>query len=366
MTGATSAPPRASTPAAAPAAVPTPNAAQPVRGGLRSARARAAALVGAVLALAGMCLLSLWVGANHLALPVVWRVLWHDDGSQAALIVHDLRVPRTLLGLSVGAALGAAGALTQALTRNDLAEPGILGLGYGAAAAVVTGISAFGVLSPAGYVWFAFAGVGITAVAVFSIGSAGRGASQPANLVVAGAAASAVLGAFVNAVLLLDTRTFDQFRFWDVGSLAAPGSAALRATWPYIAVGLLVAIGLARPLNALALGDCAARGLGVQLGRARALGGLAIVLLCGAATAAAGPITFVGLAVPHVARAIAGPDYRWVLPYSAVGAAILLLGADMVGRVIIAPGELEVGIVTAFVGAPVFIALCRRARLARS
>ncbi len=358
--------PAANAQVAAPSAVAAPRSPERVCGGLRSAQARAGVLALAVLALAGMGLLSLWVGANHLALPVVWRVLWHNDGSQPALIVHNLRIPRTLLGLTVGAALGAAGALTQALTRNDLAEPGILGLGFGAAAAVVTGISAFGVLSPAGYVWFAFAGVGITAVAVFSIGSAGRGASQPANLVVAGAAASAVLGAFVNAVLLLDTRTFDQFRFWDVGSLAAPGSAALRATWPYIAVGLLLAIGLARPLNALALGDSAARGLGVQLGRARALGGLAIVLLCGAATAAAGPITFVGLAVPHVARAIAGPDYRWVLPYSAVGAAILLLGADMVGRVIIAPGELEVGIVTAFVGAPVFIALCRRARLARS
>ncbi|EIV91077.1 iron ABC transporter permease [Frankia sp. QA3] len=350
------------------AAAGTAHAVAPVRIGPRgrhSGRVRLSGLMAALLALAGMCLLSFWVGANHLPFTVVWRVLWHDDGSSAALIVHDLRIPRTLLGLTVGAALGVAGALTQALTRNDLAEPGLLGVNIGASAAVVVGISAFGVTSPAGYVWFAFVGAGVTSVAVFVIGSAGRGAATPASLVVAGAAATALLGAFVNAALLLDTRTFDRVRFWDVGSLAAPGADALTATAPFIVVGILLAVSLARSLNALALGEEAARGLGVHLNRARASGALAVILLCGAATAAAGPITFVGLAVPHVARVIAGPDHRWVLPYSALLAAILLIGADLVGRVIIAPGELRVGIVTAFVGAPVFIALCRRARLAR-
>ncbi|WP_083507280.1 iron ABC transporter permease [Frankia sp. ACN1ag] len=350
-----------------PAAV-TASTAPPARIGPRgrhSGRVRLAGLAAAVLALAGMCLLSLWVGANHLPFAVVWRVLWHDDGSSAATIVHDLRIPRTLLGLAVGAALGVAGALTQALTRNDLAEPGLLGVNMGASAAVVVGISVFGVTSPAGYVWFAFVGAGVTSVAVFAIGSAGRGAATPATLVVAGAAATALLGAFVNAVQLLDVTTFDQMRFWDVGSLSAPGAPALAATWPFIVVGILLAVGLARPLNALALGDQSAHALGAHPHRARARGALAMVLLCGAATAAAGPITFVGLAVPHAARAIAGPDHRWVLPYSGVLAAILLIGADLVGRVIIAPGELRVGVVAAFVGAPVFIALCRRARLAQ-
>ncbi|WP_163551521.1 FecCD family ABC transporter permease [Candidatus Frankia alpina] len=331
--------------------------------GRRSGRVRLAGLAVALLALVGMCLLSVWVGANHLPFTVVWRVLWHNDGSPPALVVHDLRIPRTLLGLAVGAALGVAGALTQALTRNDLAEPGLLGVNIGASAAVVVGISVFGVTDPAGYVWFAFVGAGITSVAVFAIGSAGRGAETPATLVVTGAAATALLGAFVNAVLLLDTATFDQIRFWDVGSLAAPGAPGLTATWPFIVVGILLAVSLARPLNALALGEESARGLGVHLFRARAVGALAVVLLCGAATTAAGPIAFVGLAVPHAARAIAGPDHRWVLPYSGLLAAILLIGADLVGRVIIAQGELRVGVVAAFVGAPVFIALCRRARL---
>ncbi|WP_462202514.1 FecCD family ABC transporter permease [Frankia sp. CcWB3] len=318
------------------------------------------------LALVGMCVLSVWVGANHLPFTVVWRVLWHDDGSSAALVVHNLRIPRTLLGLVVGAALGVAGALSQALTRNDLVEPGMLGVNIGASAAVVVGISVFGVTSPSGYVWFALAGAALTAVAVFMIGATGRAATTPATLVVAGAAAAAVLGAFVNAVLLIDTKTFDQFRHWDVGSLAAPGSTGLQATAPFMAAGLLLALPLTRPLNALALGDEAARGLGVRLHRARMLGVLAVVLLCGGGTAAAGPISFVGLAVPHAARVIAGPDNRWVLPYSAMLAPILLVGSDLVGRVIIASGELQVGIITAFAGAPVFIALCRRARLGRA
>ncbi|WP_101835260.1 FecCD family ABC transporter permease [Frankia canadensis] len=330
-----------------------------------AARGRALGLLAALVVLAGTCLLSLWVGANHLPFGEVWHVLWHNDGSQAALVVHDLRIPRTLLGLTVGAALGVAGALAQALTRNVLAEPGLLGVNWGASAAVVAGISIFGVTSPAGYVWFAFAGAGVAAVVVFLLGTAGRGAATPAGLVVAGAAASAVLGAFVNAVLLLDVRTFDRFRFWDVGSLTVTGTGALWATGPFVLAGLVLALALVRPLNALALGDESARGLGVRLNQARLAGALAIILLSGAATAAAGPIMFVGLAVPHVARALVGPDHRWVLPYSAVLAAILLIGSDLLGRVVIAPGELQVGIVTGIVGAPVFVVLCRRTRLAR-
>ncbi|MCM3886160.1 iron ABC transporter permease [Frankia sp. R82] len=334
--------------------------------GRRPLRLRAIGLVAAVAVLAVVSLLSLWLGANRVPFTEVWRVLWHNDGSGAAVIVHDLRIPRTLLGLAVGAALGVAGAVTQALTRNDLAEPGLLGISMGSSAAVALGISVLGVTSTLGYVWFAFVGAALTSVAVFLIGTAGRGADTPANLVVAGAAAVALLGAVVNALLILDHSAFDRFRFWDVGSLAAPGAPALSTIWPFVVVGLLLAFGQARSLNALALGEQAARGLGVHLNRARVLGALAVVLLCGAATAAAGPITFVGLAVPHVARAIAGTDQRWVLPYSAVLAAILLLGADLLGRVIIAPGELRVGVVTAFLGAPVFIALCRRARLAHA
>nr|WP_269327301.1 iron chelate uptake ABC transporter family permease subunit [Kineosporia mesophila] len=316
--------------------------------------------------MAAICVLSVSVGAESLSFPQVWRVLWHDDGSNAALIVHNLRVPRTLLGLVVGAALGVAGTLTQALTSNDLVEPGMLGVNIGASAAVVVGISVFGVTSASGYVWFALLGALLASTGVYLIGIGGRAATAPATLVVAGAATTAVLGAFVNAILLLDTSTFDQFRFWDVGSLAVLGSGSLRATGLFMLAGLLLALPLGRALNALALGDEAAQGLGVHVNRSRALGAVAVVLLCGGATAAAGPISFVGLAVPHVARRIVGPDHRWLLPYSAVLASILLIASDLVGRTIIAPGELQVGIVTAFVGAPVLILLVRRARLARA
>ncbi len=326
---------------------------------------RALGLIFAVCVLAAVALASIWVGANHFSFTQVWHALWHNDGSAAAVVVHDLRIPRTVLGLLVGAALGTAGALTQALTRNALADPGLLGVNLGASASVVVAISYLGIAGPAGYVWFAFAGAGVISILVYLLGSTGRGAVRPEQLVLAGAATSAVLGAFTYAVVLLDPRTFDQLRFWEVGSLTGRGSAQLTALAPFIAIGIILALGLAHPLNALALGEDAGRGLGAGVGRTRALGALAITLLCGAATAAAGPIAFVGLTVPHVARMIGGPDQRWVLSYSMVLAPILLIGADAVGRVIIAPGELEAGIVTAFIGAPVFIALCRRRRLAQ-
>lgn len=326
---------------------------------------RTAGLVLAFGLLAVVGMLSIAVGANHLPLSDVWRVLWHDDRSETAVIVHDLRVPRTLVGLVAGVGLGVGGALAQALTRNALADPGILGVNLGASAAVVAAVSFLGVTTPAGYVWFAMAGAAVAASAVYVLGATGRAAVAPERLVVAGAAFSAVLGAFTYGVAFLDHQTFDRLRFWDVGSLAGAGSSQLGALAPFAGVGLAVAFAIAGPLNAMALGDDAGHGLGVGLVRTRALGVLAIALLCGTATAAAGPITFVGLAVPHVARTICGPDQRWVIAYSAVLAPVLLLAADVLGRVVIAPAELEVGVVTAFVGAPVFIVLCRRARLGR-
>ncbi|MBL7501844.1 iron chelate uptake ABC transporter family permease subunit [Frankia sp. CNm7] len=344
-----------------PAPVPDPTAAPTAR----RWRARAAGLVAAAAALALLSLLSVGLGSNRLPLTDVWRVLWHDDGSEAATIVHDLRLPRTLLGIAVGVALGGAGALAQALTRNVLADPGLLGVNLGASAAVVTAIAFLGVSAPAGYVWFAFVGAAGASVLVYLLGATGRAATRPDHLVVAGAAISAVLLAYVNAVSMAKPSAFDQFRFWDVGSLSSRGAAQLDVLAPIIAVGAVLTLCLARPLNALALGEDAGRGLGVHVRRTRLLAAIAVTLLCGAATAAAGPIVFVGLAVPHVARMIGGADQRWVLPYSMVLAPILLVGSDVVGRVIIAPGELEVGVITAFVGAPVFIVLCRRARLAR-
>ncbi len=305
------------------------------------------------------------MGAKAIPLGTVVHELFHYDGSDAGVVIRSLRIPRTLLGLAVGAALGLSGALMQALTRNPLADPGILGVNAGASAAAVTAIGVLHLENPSAYLWFALAGAGAASVLVYLLGTQGRAAATPLRLPLAGAAISAVLGAYVFGLVLLDQNTFDSFRFWSVGALAGRPLSVLWQTGPVLLVGALIALALARPLNALALGDDAGRALGAHLGRTRSLGVLAILLLCAGATAAAGPIGFVGLTVPHVARGITGPDQRWVLPYSMVLAPILLLSADVVGRVIARPGEIEVGIVTAFIGAPVFILIARRRRLVR-
>jgi len=322
-------------------------------------------VVAAVAALTAVALLSLAIGAKPIAIGDVVDGLLHDDGSEQAAIVRELRVPRTLVGLAVGVALGLAGALMQALTRNPLADPGLLGVEAGAAAAVVVAIGVLGLVSPAAYVWFAFAGAAFASIAVYMLGSHGRAGATPVRLALAGTAIAAALTAFTHGVTLLDPLAFDDFRFWQVGALAGRDLGILSAVGPFLLVGAVLALALARPLNALALGDDAGRALGAHVGRTRALGALSVTLLCGGATAVAGPIGFVGLTVPHVARAIGGPDQRRVLGYSVVLAPILLLGADVIGRIVARPGELEVGIVTALVGAPVFIALVRRTRIAQ-
>ncbi|MER5863122.1 iron chelate uptake ABC transporter family permease subunit [Kitasatospora sp. NPDC002040] len=319
------------------------------------------AVVLAVLVL--LSLLSVWVGTRDIPFSATWRVLWHPDGSNASVVIHDYRIPRTLLALLVGAALGLSGALMQALTRNPLADPGLLGVSLGASTGVVVAIGFLGVGTVLGYVWFAFLGAAAASVAVYLLGSSGRRLATPERLVVAGAALTAVLYAFDSAVLLLDPETFDEFRFWTVGSLAGRNYDVLRVVLPFILTGTVLALALARSLNALGMGDQVGRALGVDVGRTRVLGAVAVMLLCGAATAAAGPIAFLGLAVPHVARFVAGPDQRWVLAYSALLAPTLLVGSDVAGRVLGAPGEVQVGIVTAVLGGPLFLALCRRRKL---
>ncbi|MBD2892729.1 Ferric enterobactin transport system permease protein FepD [Actinomadura sp. RB99] len=304
---------------------------------------------------------SLAVGAEHVPLGRVWPAVLSPDGSRDALIVHGLRLPRTLLGIGVGAALGLAGAVMQALTRNPLAEPGLLGVNGGAALAVVVVIGAFRADDVLVYVWAAFAGAAGAAVLVHAIGARGRGGTSPARLVLAGAAVNAVSSALTAGLMLLSPRAFNGFRFWQVGTLAGRDAAVLARVLPFIAAGTALALLLARPLNALGLGDEAGRALGAYPGRTRALGALAVVLLCGSATAAVGPITFLGLAVPYAVRALVGPDQRWVLPYSLLLAPVVLLAADIAGRVA-APGELQTGIVTAFLGAPLFMVIVRRGR----
>ena len=335
------------------------------RGILTSGWTRGAGLLLALAVLVVVAFASIAYGSKPMALGTVWDAVWHHDASlNDHLIVRSLRVPRTVLGVLVGVALGLSGAVMQGVTRNPLADPGILGIEAGASLAVVISIYTFGVTSLTGYVWFAFVGAAVASLVVYTLGAMGRGGATPIKLALAGAAMASLLGALTTAVLLTDLATLDQFRFWVVGSLAGRGSEVIVQVFPFILLGTVLALASARSLNALALGDDVARSLGQRVQLARLLSALAVVVLCGAAVAAAGPIAFVGLTVPHVARAICGPDYRWVLPWSMVLAPILLISADIIGRVVVRPGELQVGIVTSLIGAPFFIALVRRRKLA--
>lgn len=306
-----------------------------------------------------LVVLSTWVGAKDTSMAQVWAAIWTDDGSYTSDVIRELRLPRTVVGLSVGAALGVAGAVMQAMTRNPLADPGLLGVNAGASAAVVFGIAIVGMGSFTSLVWFAFAGAAAATVVVYLLGASGRAGPTPVRLALAGAAVSASLGGVIGGLTVFDAATYDYLRFWMIGSLAGRDAELVAQLLPFVGAGLLVALLMARPLNSLALGDELGRALGTRVARTRLASVLAVTLLCGAATAAAGPIGFVGLVVPLVARWLTGPDLRWVLPYSMVLAPILLLTSDIVGRVVLPDGELEVGAVTALIGAPVFIAMVR-------
>lgn len=331
--------------------------------GASPALGRGALLALAAALLALLALTSLAVGANPLGLGTVWHELWHHSDSEVGAVVRGLRMDRTLLALAVGPALGLAGALMQALTRNPLADPGLLGVNAGAAAAVITVVSVLGLTRPAVTVWFAFLGAAVAAVLVYLLGAGGRAGATPVRLALAGAVITAVLTAYVNGMIMLDQKVFDAYRFWTVGSLTNNDLSVLAQTGPFLLVGALLGLALAHPLNAVALGEDVGRALGASLGRTRVAVAIAITLLCGAATAAVGPIAFVGLTAPHLARALVGPDQRWLLPLSALLGGVLLLAADILGRVVVRPAEVQAGLMVAVVGAPVFIALVRRKRL---
>lgn len=320
-------------------------------------------LLGLLIAVAGLVvlmLLSVAIGSKDISLPAVMDALLHNTGQGDAYIIWDMRIPRTAIGIAVGLALGVAGALIQALTRNPLADPGILGVNAGASLFVAIGVAVFGVSSIGGYVWFAFAGALVVTVAVYVIGSAGRGGADPVQLTLAGVALSAVLTGIVTAMVLLNPRAFDQMRTWNAGSIVGRDWDILLPVIPFLTIGVLLAIVATGALDAIALGDDLAQSLGTNITRTRIIVITAVTLLAGGATAIAGPIGFVGLMVPHIARWIVGPDQRWILAYTIVLAPCLILAADILGRIVIRPAEFPVGIVTAFVGAPVLIVLVRR------
>lgn len=324
-------------------------------------RRRLLGLVVLAAALAAFALVSLAVGSNPLPLDLVWSALVSPADTEADIIVRQLRLPRTVVALVAGGALGLAGALMQGHTRNALADPGLLGVSAGAALAVVVAAYVLGVDEPSAYVWFAFAGALVATAIVLVFGSA---RDNPATLALAGAAVTALLGAFTSAIVLLDVETLEAYRFWAVGSVAGRDLQALTPMVPFLLVGAVLAVANGPALNTLALGEDVARALGQHVGRARLVGIAAVTLLTGSTVALCGPIGFVGLIVPHAARAVTGPDHRWLLPYSAVAGAAVLLAADVVGRVVVRPAELQAGIVLALVGAPFFVALIRRRRTA--
>jgi len=338
-------------------AAPTPCAA-PASGS--AAVRRTAWLLAAAVVLALAAAASLAVGARGLGPGTVWQALTAFNPADGDHAVVHARIPRTVLGLLAGGALGLAGAAMQGVTRNPLADPGIIGVNAGAALAVVTGIYVLGISSLSGYIWCAFAGASAAAALVYLIASLGRDGATPIKLALAGAALSAGLYSLMNIILVSSQETLDRFRFWQVGGIAGRDWTMFQAGMPFVLLGAAIVLGTGRNLNALALGDDLARGLGQRVGLTRGTTALGVVLLCGSATALAGPIGFVGLVVPHAVRFLTGPDYRWILPFSMVLAPALLLAADVAGRVILPPGEVPAGIMTALVGAPVFVWLVRR------
>ncbi|SMQ70993.1 iron complex transport system permease protein [Plantibacter sp. VKM Ac-1784] len=317
-------------------------------------------LLAGVAVLAVAVLLSLFVGANPISPDDVRAALLGAGSDEADFVVWDQRVPRTVAALAVGAALGVAGALMQAFTRNPLADPGILGVNAGAGFAVAIGLAFLGVRAPGDIAWLACGGALVVTLVVYAIGSGGREQSSTARLTVTGVAFGAVLAGLTTGIAITHPDAFDRMRGWNAGSLLERDLGVVVPVLPFLVVGLVLAAASARSLNAIALGPDVARAQGVSVTRSRILVLAAVTLLAGGATAIAGPIAFVGLVVPHLVRWSIGSDQRRILGGSVLVGCVLVLCSDVVGRIAVLPGEMPVGLVTAFVGAPVLIALARR------
>lgn len=325
-------------------------------------RGRFLRLAGLVLSglVLGLCFwASIAWGTADISFNEAYQALTVFDGSTNHLIIRTMRLPRSLLAIIVGAAMSTAGAIVQAIARNPIAEPGILGINAGAVLAVVMAIFLWEVSSPSSYIWYAFAGAGITLIGTYFLASLGSNGITPLNLTIAGAAISAFLTSLTTALLIVSQRTLEEIRFWLAGSLAGANGHLILQILPYICLGMLLALIISRQITILSLGENVAIGLGQQTAWVKIVAAVCVLLLDGSAVAAAGAIGFIGLVVPHIARFLVGVDYRWILPYSAVFGAILLLVSDIVARLIIQPQEIPVGIMTALLGAPFFIYLAK-------
>lgn len=322
---------------------------------------RGIGLLLGLVAIVVVAIASLRIGSIEISTSDAWAALFnYDQDVYNQTVVRTLRLPRTIIALGVGAALAAAGATMQAVTRNPLADPSIFGVSSGATFAIVTVTYYLNLTAPSQYVWFAFAGALASSLLVFAIGSAGRGGPSPIKLALGGVVISALLGSWTSALLLLDESTLDTVRFWLAGSVVGRDLDTFWTLSPFLLGGTVGMILLGHQLNVLNLGDESARALGMRTNRTRLICALLVVLVVGAAVSIAGPIAFVGLATPHIVRAVVGPDYRWILPYAVITGAILLTAADITGRVVARPAEIQVGIMTAVVGAPFLIYLARQ------
>ena len=319
-------------------------------------------LVGLLVVVAAVAVASIAFGSRIVGLhDVLAGLSGSTDGFDHAAVAK--RIPRTFLAILAGAALALSGTVMQGVTRNPIADPGILGVNMGASLAVVVGIAYFGIASATAYIWAAIIGATITAAGVYLIASIGRDGATPLKLALAGAATAAALASFISAVVLPRNDIADGVRSWQIGGVGGASYDSIRHVLPFLAAGLLISLICARGLNMLALGDALAAGLGQRVALTRAVASFGAVVLCAAATAVCGPIAFVGLVVPHVCRLLVGPDHRWLLPFAALTGAGLLTAADVLGRIVARPDEIDVGIITAIVGAPFFIAIVRGAKV---
>lgn len=329
------------------------------RGFLQSLTLPVGGLIVGLLILLICLFFSITLGAADIPLDTIYTAIFNFDNSREHLIIRTVRLPRSLLAVIVGGAISVSGALMQGITRNPLADPGILGINAGASLAVVIAIFLVGTSAPSIYIWYAFAGAGITAISIYFLASLGRSGITPLNLTIAGAAISALLASLITTILIVSQRTLEEIRFWLAGSLAGADTNIIIQVLPYIVIGFTLAFLLGRQITILSLGEDIAQGLGQNTLWIKIAAAISVFLLQGSAVAVAGGIGFIGLIVPHIVRFFIGVDYRWILPYSALFGAILLLSSDILARLIIRPQEIPVGIMTALVGAPFFIYLAK-------
>ncbi|WP_163191631.1 FecCD family ABC transporter permease [Clostridium thermarum] len=327
-------------------------------------RSRVIAIYLVSIVILGLCVfVSLAWGSKSVPFSQVINALQNNNDTSFSVLVVRERIPRTVFSIMAGASLGISGALMQSITRNPIADPSILGVNTGASLFVVIGIAFFNINSANHYIWLALLGAGVTAVFVYVIASLGNGSMTPIKLALSGAATSAVLSSFVSAVILPRSQVMDAFRFWQVGSVSGATWDSITLILPFVIIGVIISLASIPALNVLALGDEVATGLGAKTGVIRLVCAIAGVMLSGATTAIAGPIGFIGLMIPHSIRLIFGSNLKGIVPLSAIGGAALLIISDVLGRVIGSPGEIQVGIITAFLGAPILVIIARKAKV---